>query len=180
MNNTEKKSLGDMYIGFTKKLVDAAGTFAAYLLIPLVIVFLIEIVARNVFNHPTTWAYGTCFVIGGCAAILGLAYAMAGGSMVRIDIIHSKLGEKTKCVLDLLLYAALFLPLTIGGSWQCIRYAIQSVAKMELLSAGSWNVPIWPSKIVMAVSMVLLTMHGISEIITLFKRLKALRKEKKA
>ena len=178
--NKEKKSLGDMYIALTKKLTDAVGTIAAYLLVPLVIVFLIEIIARNVFNSPTTWAYGTCFAIGGIAAILGFAYAMANGSMVRIDIIHSKLSEKAKCIVDLLLYAVLFLPLTIGGSIQCIRYAIVAVSKMEVLSAGSWNVPIWPSKIAISISMILLTMQGISEIVTLFKRLKAAGKEKKA
>ena len=76
---------GDRFIAFANKVSDISGLVAAYLLVPLVVVFLIEIVSRNVFNHPTTWASGMCFLIGGCAAVLGFGYAMKSGAMVRID-----------------------------------------------------------------------------------------------
>lgn len=179
-NQESKRSLADRYVMFSDKLTDVTGVFAAYLLVPLVIVFLIEIIARNVFNSPTTWAYGTCFIIGGIAAVLGFAYAMKHGSMVRIDIIHSKLSEKARCILDLVLYVVLFLPLTIGGSWQCITHAVSSVAMMETISSGSWNAPIWPTKIAMAYSLVLLTLQGVAQMITLAKRLKEIKQEEKA
>lgn len=167
------------FIRFVEKISDISGGIAAFLLIPLVIVFLIEIVARNLFNHPTTWAYGTCFLIGGCAAILGFAYAMKMGAMVRIDIIRSKLSEKARCILDLLLYVVLFLPLTIGGTWQCFLQAVQSVSIRETLSAGSWNAPIWPTKIVMTIGIFLLALQGIAEMLRLMERLMEMRREKK-
>ena len=44
---------GDRFIAFANKVSDVSGLVAAYLLVPLVVVFLIEIVSRNVFNHPT-------------------------------------------------------------------------------------------------------------------------------
>ena len=179
-NDKPVTSFGDKYIAVTEKLTDATGIIAAYLLVPLVIVFLIEIIARNVFNSPTTWAYGTCFIIGGIAAVLGFAYAMKNGAMVRIDIIHAKLKEKTRCILDLILYVVLFLPLTIGGSYQCVIQAISSVTTNEMISVGSWNAPIWPTKIVMAFSLILLTMQGIAEMVKLVKRLKAINQEAKS
>ena len=40
---------GDRFIAFANKVSDISGLVAAYLLVPLVIVFLIEIVSRNVF-----------------------------------------------------------------------------------------------------------------------------------
>ena len=70
-----KASFADKYIAFAEKVSDITGLVAAILLVPLVIVFIYEIAARNIFNSPTTWAYGTCFIIGGCAAVLGFAYA---------------------------------------------------------------------------------------------------------
>lgn len=172
-------SLGDRYIAFAERVSEATGVIAAYLLVPLVIVFLIEIIARNVFNHPTTWAYGTCFIIGGCAAVLGFAHALKNGAMVRIDVIHSKLGEKAKCILDMLMCVVLLLPLTVGGSCQCVKYAILSVQANETISVGSWNAPIWPTKIVMAISLIVLTMQGLAEFVKLAKRLKALQREAK-
>lgn len=168
----------DRFLIFTDSISELSGRLASYLLVPLVLVFLIEIVARNVFNHPTTWAYGTCFIIGGCAAILGFGYAMHHGAMVRIDTFYSKLPEKHKYLLDLILYAILFLPLTVGGSWVCIKEAIASVVKSETLSTGSWNAPIWPTKIVMAVSMVILALQGISEIVRLIQKLGKMRGER--
>lgn len=175
---TEKAphSFGDRYIAFTGKVSDISGAIAAFMLIPLVLVFLIEIVARNIFNHPTTWAYGTCFIIGGCAAVLGFAYAMKNGAMVRIDIIHSKLSEKAICILDLVLYFLLFLPLTIGGAYQNFIQAVKSVASWETISVGSWNAPIWPTKIIMTISLIILTMQGIAEMVKLCQRLNAIRK----
>ena len=168
---------GDRFIAIANKVSDVSGLVAAYLLVPLVIVFLIEIVSRNVFNHPTTWASGTCFLIGGCAAVLGFGYAMKSGAMVRIDARSSKLPEKAHCILDLSLYAVLFLPLTIGGSYECIKNAVVSVSKLETLSTGSWNAPIWPTKIVMSISLIILTLQGLAEIIQLVQRLRAAKRE---
>ena len=161
---------GDRFIAFANKVSDVSGLVAAYLLVPLVVVFLIEIVSRNVFNHPTTWASGTCFLIGGCAAV-------KSGAMVRIDALSSKLPEKAHCILDLILYAVLFLPLTIGGAYECIKNAVVSVSKLETLSTGSWNAPIWPTKIVMSISLIILTLQGLAEIIQLVQRLRAAKRE---
>lgn len=180
MKEPEKRSFADKYIAAVGKLTDATGVFAAYLLVPLVIVFAIEIVSRNIFNSPTTWAYGTCFIIGGIAAVLGFAYAMKHGSMVRIDIIQSRLKEKTKAVLDLVLYAVLFFPLTVGGSYHCIMQAVHSVMIRETISSGSWNAPIWPTKIAMAYGLVLLTFQGTAEVVRLIKELKQMRQEERA
>ena len=166
-----RAGFGDRFIAFANKVSDVSGLVAAYLLVPLVVVFLIEIVSRNVFNHPTTWASGTCFLIG------GFGYAMKSGAMVRIDALSSKLPEKAHCILDLILYAVLFLPLTIGGAYECIKNAVASVSKLETLSTGSWNAPIWPTKIVMSISLIILTLQGLAEIIQLVQRLRAAKRE---
>ncbi len=158
---------------------EGAGRFASYLLVPLLLVFLYEIIARNVFNAPTTWAYGTCYIIGGCAAVLSFGYAMKNGAMVRIDAFYAKLPAKAKCILDLCLFAVLFFPLTVSGTIVCVREAMTSVAAMELISTGSWQAPIWPTKIVMAVSMMILTLQGVAEVLKLIQRLQAMKKEER-
>ena len=105
--NNQTASFGDKFIAFANKVSDVSGLVAAYLLVPLVIVFLIECISRNLFNSPTTWAYGMCFIIGGCAAVLGFGYAMKSGAMVRIDAFSSKLPEKAHCILDPVSYTHL-------------------------------------------------------------------------
>ena len=54
-----------------------------------------------------------------------------------------------------------------------------SVAAMELISTGSWQAPIWPTKIVMAVSMMILTLQGVAEVLKLIQRLQAMKKEER-
>lgn len=176
--NNKTASFGDKFIAFANKVSDVSGLVAAYLLVPLVIVFLIECISRNLFNSPTTWAYGMCFIIGGCAAVLGFGYAMKSGAMVRIDAFSSKLPEKAHCILDLVLYAVLFLPLTIGGTIECAKNAITATATLETLSTGSWSAPIWPTKIVMTISLIILTLQGLAEIVSLIQRLHAMKGEK--
>ena len=138
--NNKTASFGDKFIAFANKVSDVSGLVAAYLLVPLVIVFLIECISRNLFNSPTTWAYGMCFIIGGCAAVLGFGYAMKSGAMVRIDAFSSKLPEKAHCILDLVLYAVLFLPLTIGGTIALMLLTNwrrkQATVHMKLLKHG--------------------------------------------
>ena len=169
--NNKTASFGDKFIAFANKVSDVSGLVAAYLLVPLVIVFLIECISRNLFNSPTTWAYGMCFIIG-------FGYAMKSGAMVRIDAFSSKLPEKAHCILDLVLYAVLFLPLTIGGTIECAKNAITATATLETLSTGSWSAPIWPTKIVMTISLIILTLQGLAEIVSLIQRLRAMKGEK--
>lgn len=172
----QARGFAGRYIAFAEKLSLGAGRLASYLLVPLVAVFLYEIVARNIFNRPTTWAYGTCYIIGGCAAVLGFAYALSAGAMVRIDVLSSRLPEKTRCVLELILFLLVFLPLMLGACYECILNAVSSVASQEILSTGSWNAPIWPTKIAIAVSVLLLTMQGLAETLKAVLRLAELKK----
>ena len=139
--NNKTASFGDKFIAFANKVSDVSGLVAAYLLVPLVIVFLIECISRNLFNSPTTWAYGMCFIIGGCAAVLGFGYAMKSGAMVRIDAFSSKLPEKAHCILDLVLYAVLFLPLTIGGGIGQSRLCMLLLGKVHIgeVQASLWD-----------------------------------------
>ena len=50
--NNKTASFGDKFIAFANKVSDVSGLVAAYLLVPLVIVFLIECISRNLFNSP--------------------------------------------------------------------------------------------------------------------------------
>lgn len=50
-----------------------------------------------------------------------------------------------------------------------------STVTLETLSTGSWNAPIWPTKIVMTISLIILTLQGIAEIVGLIQRLRAVK-----
>ena len=127
---------------------------------------------------PCVFAGGIYLTVGsGAVQFRRFGYAMKSGAMVRIDALSSKLPEKAHCILDLILYAVLFLPLTIGGAYECIKNAVVSVSKLETLSTGSWNAPIWPTKIVMSISLIILTLQGLAEIIQLVQRLRAAKRE---
>ena len=74
--------------------------------------------------------------------------------------------------------AVLFLPLTVGGTIECAKDAVMSTVTLETLSTGSWNAPIWPTKIVMTISLIILTLQGIAEIVGLIQRLRAMKGER--
>ena len=135
--------------------------------------------------NTVAWLYIflPCTIVGGLYLTIRnrgiqftrFGYAMKSGAMVRIDAFSSKLPEKAHCILDLVLYAVLFLPLTVGGTIECAKDAVMSTVTLETLSTGSWNAPIWPTKIVMTISLIILTLQGIAEIVGLIQRLRAVK-----
>ena len=71
----------------------------------------------------------------------------------------------------------LFLPLTVGGTIECAKNAVTATATLETLRTGSWSAPIWPTKIVMTSSLIILTLQGLAEIVSLIQRLRAMKGE---
>ena len=143
-------------------LVDAVSvrTGKAVSVLSLLTAFAIvyEIVMRQVFVLPTVWASeGTVFM---CAALymLGGAWTLLEDKHVRVDMIHSRLGPRGKAVIDICTFPffLLYVAVMIWATWP---YMTESIALRET-TMTPWNPPLWPMKIVMFVSLVLIALQG--------------------
>lgn len=64
--------------------------------VPLILGGVYEVVARYVFDAPTSWATDLTFMANGTMFILGSAYALLAGAHVRTDIFYDKYSDRTR------------------------------------------------------------------------------------
>lgn len=78
------------------------GEFVAYWAVIAVFVYYYEVIARYVFNSPTSWAHEAMYLMFGMQYLIAGAYAMLTESHVRVDIFYAPLSRPRKAWVDLL------------------------------------------------------------------------------
>jgi len=90
---------------------ERVGSISSWLVLVLIIVILYEVIARYVFNKPTTWGFGSFRMISGALVVLGWAYAQRHNSHIRVDILYSRFSLRKKALIDVIGTGLFFLPL---------------------------------------------------------------------
>lgn len=113
--------------------------------------------SANVYLELQTYAFDLIF-------LLGAAYLLRADGHVRVDIIYSRLGPRTRAWIDIFGTLVFLVPFCIFGLYFCIGYVERSWAVMEQ-SPNPGGLPRYPIKTVMLVAFAMLILQGISEII---------------
>lgn len=145
------------------RLSTVVGVVAAWLLAPLVIALCYEVVARYVFAAPTIWAYELAYLLTGSGWMLGMAYALAKGAHIRIDVVYLSMSPRTKAVVDVVGYLVLLIPFLVWVTSTLDDRALHALASGERTGQSAWNPPIWPFRAVFFVSFAMLTLQAVAE-----------------
>jgi TRAP-type mannitol/chloroaromatic compound transport system permease small subunit len=152
------------------------GEWSALLILPLTIVVIYEVVMRYAFDSPTIWGFELTTFLYGVHFMLGLAYTDVTDGHVKVDIFTARAKPRTQAVIVIIANLVIFLPVFTCMTIWAWKYAITSTLQHELNST-SWAPPVWPIKLIMAVSFSFLLIQGIS---TVLKALHTLSSAKKA
>ncbi|MGW8313651.1 MAG: TRAP transporter small permease subunit [Desulfuromonadales bacterium] len=147
------------------------GFYASYLILPLILVVVYEVMMRYGFNAPTSWAFELTVFLYGSHYCFALAYAHKHNTHVAIDIFESRLPERPRTILRIVANLVLFIP-TIGllTIYTCIL-AANSWQQWEHASS-SWAPPIYPVKTLMAFGFILFFLQGVAKLIQDIRSLK--------
>ena len=147
------------------RFTDLTGTLVAWLNVPLVAVVAYEVIARYVFSAPTIWSFDLTYMFYGTVFMLGAAYALHKGAHIRTDFFFEQWSIRTRGLIDSVAYIAFFFPslmvffvVTWGEGW----YAFQI---NEVSEQTPWRPILWPYKMVIPLTCLLLMIQGISETI---------------
>ena len=147
------------------KFTDTTGTWVAWLNVPLVAVVVWEVVARYAFAAPTIWSFDVTYMLYGAIFMLGAAFALHKGAHIRTDFFFEKWSIRTKGVIDSVAYIVFFFPaiftfllVSWGEGWYA--YEIN-----ELSEQTPWRPRLWPFKMVVPLTCLLLLVQGVSETI---------------
>jgi len=137
-----------------------AGSCAKYIIIPLFAGILYDVFVRYVFNAPTIWAYDMGWMLYGVLAMLGTAYCLQVDGHVRMDLFYGRLSPRGKAIAEMVCYIVIFFPLAYFLVRYCGDHAISSLISRECTSASTWRPPVYPWKLVVAFSFLLLALQG--------------------
>jgi len=153
------------YVGFADGLSERLRALV-WLIPVMMFVMVFEVVARYVFDSPTTWAWDVNTQILCFFAVSVGGYTLLHRAHIRSDILYAKWSIKKKAWLDLV---TSFLPLIyLGGALAAsIKFAAWSVGLKE---HTTWLLesPIYPLKIVIAIGTFLFLLQVIAEIMRNF------------
>ena len=148
------------YIKFIDYISLKTGTATMYLVFVMMFILILSFVTRNIINIPLIWIIEMAqFVMTGYY-LLGGGYSMLADDHVRMDLIYSKLKDKTKALLDSLtsVFLVFYLVVLFYGSISSLTYTIET--NQRLFTA--WAPYVWPIKSVMTFGILLMLLQSIA------------------
>lgn len=159
-------------VRFLDKLSVYAGSVAAWLVAPLMLVVAYEVIMRKLFNAPTAWTYDVCWMLFSAQFLLGGGYTLLRKGHIRIDIVYGILSDRAKMIYDVLIEIIVILPPMILLTWAGIEFAADAWSFGEKLSTTNWFFPSGPPKTLIPIGFFLLALQCLAEIIRNINELK--------
>jgi TRAP-type mannitol/chloroaromatic compound transport system permease small subunit len=154
----------DAFIRIIERITRSIGILASFAIVPLVLATCYEVLARYVFGAPTIWAYEIGYTPTGSHLLLGMAYTLAVGAHIRIDIFSGNFAPRTRALIDLAAYAVM-LPLMIWLSYALFQHLATGYLRSERSGQSAMNLPVWPFRIVFLVAFTLLALQILAEVV---------------
>jgi len=142
-----------------------SGKIVAWMILPMSFSLVYEVVARYFFNAPTIWASDISQILYGMFFMLGSAYTLQRQQHIRTDFLYGKWSLRTRGVVDVVCYVGLYFPALIFFLWVGIEFAHRSILFNEKIVTSPWMPIIWPLKLAIPVSTLLLLIQGVSELL---------------
>lgn len=141
------------------------GQVVCWLLIPMCIAMVYEVMARKYFLAPTMWAYDISRMFYGALFMLGAGYALSRGVHIRADFLYRNWKATTQGRVDLVLYLLFYFPGLIIFMWTSVDYAWLAISRGERGMDTAWMPYMGPVKSVLPVGAALLLVQGVSEVL---------------
>lgn len=152
------------FIKFVDRMNDICGRMVSYLVVPLTVIIVIEVMMRYLFSSPTLWAWDVNMYLGGLMTILGGGYAHLHKSHVSVEFLLERWTPKNKVLLDLFLFPFIFLPLVIllWYGWEAAWHSF----KINEHYSSLWEPPIYPLRLAIPIGAALFLLQGISRFLS--------------
>ncbi len=151
------------------------GKIVSWIIIPLFLCMVYEVIARKFFLAPTMWAYDMSRFLYGGMFMLGAAYALSRGVHIRADFLYRNFKVKNQGLIDFWLYILFYFPGLTFFLYMTTIFVVESIQRGEKGMDTAWMPYLWPVKSCLWFGIVFLLIQGISE---LLKSYYAMRKGK--
>jgi len=144
--------------------IDTTNEWVGRILMPfpliLVVLVVVEVIQRHVFNNPTQWSWEVQQHIFVLAISLAAGYVLLHNQHVGCDIVYARYSNRVKGIASIIggLLALLYLGAMV---WKGFGWSLISLTSGEH-SASVWAPPIYYLKIAVFVGCVLFLLQGVA------------------
>jgi len=141
-----------------------AGWLAGWIILPLIMSMLWEVVSRYVLSRPTIWAYEAAYIQMGALFVLGIAYVTQTDGHVRVDLAYANFRPRVQAIVNLL-GNLLVAPLVLWLCFGLFDYLYDAWESGERSGESAWNPIVWPARLAFWLGFVLLAAQTVSELL---------------
>lgn len=140
------------------------GHHIRWLILAAVLVSATNAIIRKLFDVSSNAWLELQWYLYGAVFMMAAAYVLQRNGHVRIDVVSSRLTERTRQWIDLFCHVTMLLPLVLAMIWLSVPFVVESYQGGEG-SPNAGGLIVWPSKLFVLLGFVLLLFQAISEII---------------
>ncbi|MFO7801780.1 MAG: TRAP transporter small permease subunit [Desulfovermiculus sp.] len=145
-------------------LNSAIGRICSWVIIPLMLIIVFEVITRRLLHSPTVWTFEVSIQLFAFYFMILAAYTLLLKRHVAVDIFVRGLSERTRAIIDMITYLVFFFPFILIVFIEGYKYAYESWSMLEK-SYTVFAPPIYPLKTVIPLAALLLFLQGLSEFI---------------
>lgn len=139
---------------------ETAGRVICFAFLFIMLIQVMEVILRYVFNSPTVWAWDVNSQLFTGVAILGGGYVLLHDAHVRLDLVYRRVNPRMKLIFDLISFPLIIMAFIIviwkGGEMAWLAWETKARAR-------SYFAPIlWPVKSTLFVSAFLILLQAVS------------------
>jgi TRAP-type mannitol/chloroaromatic compound transport system permease small subunit len=150
----------DKFFSWIDKVVDRSARIVCYLIFVIMVITVIDVTARYVFNQPLLWGWLTNRLLFGVFILFAGVYTLYKGEHIRIEIFYDHFSPRLKTIARLIALVA-FLAFMGVLVWQAGWMGWNSLMMKEK-APGAFRIPLYPFKLLIPVVAFLFLLEGIS------------------
>lgn len=139
------------------------GRIVCWMLVPMCLAMVYEVIARKFFLAPTMWAYDISRMLYGALFTLGAGYALYRGIHIRADFLYRNWPSRVQGLIDASLYLLFYFPGLVVFMWMSIDYAWTAIDRGERGMDTAWMPYMGPIKSALPLGILFLLIQGVSE-----------------
>ncbi|MFO7599053.1 MAG: TRAP transporter small permease subunit [Candidatus Desulfacyla sp.] len=139
------------------------GKIVSFLVYPVMLVLVCEVVMRYAFNKPTIWAHETSCMLYGAHFVLGGAYALRHDAFVNVEVFYMRFSKRTQAIIDLITWT-MFYAFVGVLLWKSLPWALKSLSVFEF-SDSTWGPAVWPVKWTIPLAAFFMLLQGMTKTI---------------
>jgi len=145
-------------------LSDWTGKIFAWVIVPLTLLVVYEVITRRFLNAPTIWSFEVITQLFGFHFMILAAYGLLYKAHVSVDFLSSRWSERTRAIVEMAGYLIFFFPFLTIALWHGTLFALKSWSIGET-SSSYFHPPLYYIKTVIPIAIFLLILQGVSEFI---------------